>query len=468
MAEAGWADRSPAEASVLGESGRLSTGDTGPTVFSLRRALKLGTFHIGSSAADLLVSAIWNRVMIVELGIAAWPVSLLSALRYLLAPLSLWAGHRSDARPLLGTRRSAYIWLGRGLMLVALPLLPWSTVLLAGEPGSAAGWTLALLSFSAFGIGTLLSGPAFLALVHDSAPYERRGQAVGVVQFMLVASFAFLPLLYGRLMPDYEPMAYLRLVLIGMSVAAILWFTSVWREERPTSGAADTQPGSLSSVLRNIWSSRSTRRYALFLAASALFAFMQDAVLEPFGGDVFGLTVGETTRFNAYWGGGVLLGMLGALWITRRRDPDEQVGTTAWGLGWMALPLLGLGAASALASLGWVRPLLLAFGLGFGVFTVGGVSLLMAMSREQHAGSYLALWSAIQLVSRGAGIALGGALRDLSLSLTGGFASAYALVFSVEAIGLLACVALLRRVDVAGFAARRHVVHSVEVLAGAG
>jgi BCD family chlorophyll transporter-like MFS transporter len=114
-----------------------------------------------------------------------------------------------------------------------------------------------------------------------------------------------------------------------------------------------------------------------------------------------------------------------------------------------------------------VRPLLVLFGVGFGIFTVGGVSLLMAMSRERQAGIYLALWSAIQLVSRGAGIAAGGALRDLALALTGGFASAYAAVFWVEAVGALGCIALLRRVDVAGFAAGRQAVDAVEALAGA-
>jgi len=107
------------------------------------------------------------------------------------------------------------------------------------------------------------------------------------------------------------------------------------------------------------------------------------------------------------------------------------------------------------------------FGVGFGVFTVGGVSLLMAMSRERQAGTYLALWSAIQLVSRGAGIAAGGALRDLALALTGSFTGTYAIVFWVEALGVLGCIALLRRVDVAGFAAGRQAVDAAEALAGA-
>ncbi len=168
--------------------------------FSIRRSLKLGSFHIGSSFADLLTSAVWNRVLISDLGIAAWPVALLSALRYFLAPLSLWAGRRSDTRPILGSRRVAYIWLGRLLMLLALPLLPLSTVAITRDPGSPLGWALAVLSFVVYGAGTLISGAPFLALVHDSAPYDKRGQAMGIVQLMLVVSFAFIPALYAA--PD--------------------------------------------------------------------------------------------------------------------------------------------------------------------------------------------------------------------------------------------------------------------------
>jgi hypothetical protein len=35
------------------------------------RTIKLGSFHIGSSLADLLTSAVWNRVLITDLGVAA-------------------------------------------------------------------------------------------------------------------------------------------------------------------------------------------------------------------------------------------------------------------------------------------------------------------------------------------------------------------------------------------------------------
>lgn len=427
--------------------------------FSIRRSLKLGTFHIGSSFSDLLTSAVWNRVLISDLGIAAWPVALLSALRYFLAPLTLWAGHRSDTRPIRGSRRLAYIWLGRLLMLVALPLLPLSTVAIARDTASWAGWTLAILSFVVYGAGTLISGAPFLALVHDSAPYRRRGQAVGIVQLMLVVSFAFIPAIYAGLMPQYDPQAFMRMVLIGMGGAAVFWFFSVLGEEgsadaaRAAATANDAGHPTLSfrATFARLWADQRTRRYAIFLGASAFFAFMQDAMLEPFGGDVFGLSAGQTTRFNAYWGGGVVVSMIGTLVLTRRRRPDEQVGTTQWGLALLGTSLVLLGVVSLRGALPMVMPTLVTFGLGFGIFTVGGVSLLMAMNQEDKAGAYLALWSVIQLIARGAGIATGGVVRDLALAATGEFSLAYATVFLVEAGGLFLSIWLLRRVGVAAF-----------------
>lgn len=435
-----------------------STSNAEPS-FRVARAFKLGSFHIGSSLSDLLTSAVWNRVLIADLGVAAWPVALLSALRYLLTPLVLWAGHRSDTRPILGSYRVAYIWLGRLLMLLSLPLLPPSLVLLGADAASTLGWGTALASFLLYGVGTLISGAPFLALVHDSAPYARRGQAVGIVQIVLVVSFAFIPIIYARLMPTYTAEGFQRLVWIGMAGAALFWLWSVWGEERPRAAVVDraTEPPapSLRTTLAALWADISARRYAAFLGTSAFFAFMQDAMLEPFGGDVFGLAVGETTRFNAYWGTGVLLAMLATLALTRRRRPDQQVTTTAWGLVGLGLSLLALGIASWLRLEELLIPILFLFGIGFGVFTVGGVSLLMAVNVEGQAGSYLALWSAIQLVARGAGIAMGGVVRDVGMFLSGAAHTAYALLFTLEALGLLASIWLLARVGVEQFAARR-------------
>ena len=443
------------------------TPEAAPPRFSVWRSIKIGTFHIGSSMTDVLLSGIWNRVMITDLGVVAWPVSLLLAARYFLSPLAIWAGHQSDTHPIFGTRRTWYIWLGRLMMLLSLLLLPPSVGLIASGVNPTLGWTLAVLSLLVYGTGTSISGAPYLALVHDSAPYEKRGQAVSITQFMLVVSFAFIPVIYARIMPVYSQADFWRIVILGMVGAAIFWVISIAGEERrnpvKVAPAADAAPpASLRENLREIWSDERTRRYALFLAVSAFFAFMQDAVLEPFGGDVFKLTVGETTRFNAYWGTGVLISMIITYAVTRRRRPDQQVSTTAWGLAMLGIPLLLLAMAAFRESLPMVVPILLLFGIGFGVFTVGGVSLLMAVNTAERAASYLALWSVIQLISRGLGIFAGGVIRDIGLTLTGEISAAYGIVFIVEAIGLFVCIWLLRRVDVRGFAASHRSVPATE------
>ena len=138
--------------------------------FSLPRLARLSSFQIGSAMGDILVTSIWNRVMISNFGIPATPVSFLIALRYLLSPLSLWAGHLSDVRPFFGLRRTPYIWAGRLLMILSLPLLGLSLAQLQVDQGDVLGWSYATASSLLYGVGTLISGSPFLALVRENHP----------------------------------------------------------------------------------------------------------------------------------------------------------------------------------------------------------------------------------------------------------------------------------------------------------
>lgn len=423
--------------------------------FSLLRTLKIGSFNFGSAIADILTASVWNRVMITDLGVGATPVSILLALRYLLAPLSIWIGLQSDARSIAGLRRTPYIWLGRGLMLIGLLLLPLSTLRLNADLSDPIGWGAALLIFVAYGAGTAISGGPFLALIHDRTPAAKRGIAISLAQMILLLGFAVSPILFGRLLPQYSPEQFQALA-VGTAVAAlIIWVLSIAGEERRLKAGevqAGAEPAATRAAIKRLWADTRARRFFFFLALGAIASFAQDAVLEPFGGDVFALDVQATTRFTAYFGTGVLVAMLITSIVTRRRRPEEQSRPAAIGLSVMIAGLLGLALAGVTLT-GWlVTPALIVFGLGFGVYTVGGVSLLMAMTTETAAGAYLGLWTMTQLVSRGLGIGLGGVLRDVSLALTGSLPLAYASVFALEALGLAVCIGLLARLDVIGFA----------------
>lgn len=421
---------------------------------NLPRTLKLGTFHIGSSFIDLLTSGVLNRILITDLALAATPVALLSALRYLLAPLSVWAGYRSDLRPPGTLRRLPFIWGGRLPMLLSLPILPFVTALLAEDPGSVLGWSLAFVAFLIYGIGTLISGATYLSLVRDSAPPARRGQALAIVQVFLVISFPLAGVIYGRLMPVYDQASFWRLILIGMTIAFAFIAFALWGAERAeTTAAVDpTPPEPFLPLLRQMWSDPRARWFFMFLALGAVSAFAQDAVLEPFGGDVFGLDNGQTTRFNAYWGAGVVVSLLGTVYVTRHRAAHEQTGVAKIGLALTGIPLFLLSVIALTEWQALLIPVLVLFGLGFGIYTVGAVSLLAAMTTERHAAAYLGLWSMTQLLFRGLGIFAGGAIRDVALFVSGSYTIAYASVFLLEALGLFVCIAILQRVDVPGFA----------------
>ncbi|HMQ31008.1 MAG TPA: BCD family MFS transporter [Chloroflexaceae bacterium] len=441
-----------------------------PRPFSVPRTMKIGTFHIGSSFVDLLTSGVLNRVLISDLGLAATPVAFLSALRYLLAPLSIWAGYRSDTRPIFGFHRLPYIWAGRLPMVLSLPLLPVVTALLAGDPASPLGWGLAALAFLVYGVGTLISGSTYLALVRDSAPPAKRGQALSIVQIFLVVSFPVAGLVYGRLMPVYDQAAFWRMTLAGMAVAAFFFVASLFGEERRGQRVVADSPAEqipFAALLREMWSDRRTRLFFLFLALGATSAFAQDAVLEPFGGQVFGLDAGATTRFNAYWGAGVVVSLLGTVFFTRGRQAHEQTGTTVVGLLLTGLPLALLGVVSLAEAEALLVPVLFLFGLGFGIYTVGAVSLLMAMTADHRAGAYLGLWTVAQLLFRGVGVFLGGFVRDVAYLASGSFPVAYASVFLLEAVGLAVCAVLIVRVDVPGFARRAAPVPAASLAAAA-
>jgi BCD family chlorophyll transporter-like MFS transporter len=92
------------------------------------------------------------------------------------------------------------------------------------------------------------------------------------------------------------------------------------------------------------------------------------------------------------------------------------------------------------------------YGLGFGIYTFGGLSMMAAMSPNIRAGAYLGLWSIAILLFKGLGTLAGGALRDFFLSGLGLDAgSAYGLVFLLAAAGLAGASFLARGIDVAGF-----------------
>ncbi len=402
--------------------------------------------------------------MIANFGIPAAPVSFLIALRYLISPLSLWAGYRSDTQPLFGFQRTSYIWIGRLLMLISLPLLGFSLMQFEANATTSAGWLLALTSSLLYGIGTLISGSPYLALVRDSVPAEKQGLAISIVETILILFFAVTGIIFGAWMEVYDPRLFWELVFATMFIGGFFWFFAIAGIEKRSKKAphpalhalVDSEipaVNSFAETFRVIWSDPRARGFFLFLSLATLSAWIQDAILEPFGGDVFSFSAGRTTRFNSYWQTATVITLVASMLVWRKRPPEQQGKIAAAGLGVMALGMASLAICSYTRQASFVEPSLLLFGAGFGAYTFGGLSLMAVMSADRKAGVYLGLWTVSILVFKGLGTFLGGALRDvfyLSAGLSAGIS--YGLVYSLATAGLFLSIYQLSRVDIIGFA----------------
>jgi BCD family chlorophyll transporter-like MFS transporter len=258
-------------------------------------------------------------------------------------------------------------------------------------------------------------------------------------------------------MPVFDLQTFWQMIIATMVVGGFFWlFSTVRVEKRLPAGAADErlEPAEgLSAVLREIWGDHRTRRFFFFLALTMFSAWAKDAILEPFGADVFGLSMGTTTRFNSYWQSATVVTLVAGSIIWRKRRPELQGRISSVGLLIMSAGMIMLATAGLAGMRYLVEPALFVFGGGFGIYTFGGLSLMAVMSPDRHAGAYLGLWSISILVFKGLGTLTGGALRDLFLLRMGMDPGlAYGIVFTLQAIGLAVAVLILSRIDILGFA----------------
>jgi MFS transporter, BCD family, chlorophyll transporter len=173
--------------------------------------------------------------------------------------------------------------------------------------------------------------------------------------------------------------------------------------------------------------------------------FMQELILEPYGGLVFGMSPGETTQMSGAQNGGAFLGML-------------AVGILASGLklGSLRLWVVSgcLGSAAVLGVIALAPPgvplvaLVMALGFCNGMFAVAAIGSMMQLAgqgRGRREGTRMGLWGASQAIAAGAGGFLGAALVDV---FRAGLPvhQAFGTVFLIEAALFLAAAAMALRI----------------------
>jgi BCD family chlorophyll transporter-like MFS transporter len=413
------------------------------------RIVRLGLRQFAAGMLSILVLGILNRVMKVEMGLPLGLIGLVIGIHYFAALAAIPYGHRSDTHPVRKLHRTPYILAGAGLTILATAAAPFGALWMQGEAGSLPSSLLTALIFLVFGFGIYSAGTAYLSLLADLTTEERRPRAVSIVWSMMMIGILAGVFLGVWILDTYSAGRLIGLFLTVAAAVGVLTVLAVVGQEQRSGSRAATESVPLRRAWSLVQSSRQARWFFIFLMMGILFLFLQQVVLEPYGGDVFGLDIRATTMFNAYQMVGVLSGMaLAGGWLARRIGNRPTAGL---GLGLASVSFLLLAAAGWMSQPALLAPAIVLMGLGMGLFNVGGLALMMGMAVSRLTGIYMGTWTLAQALGNGLASIGGGLLFALGLRLFGDQTLAYVGVFLIEAAGLLATTALLGRISVSVF-----------------
>lgn len=432
----------------------LPFSDAASAELPLGQLLRLSLFQVSAGMASVLLLGTLNRVMIVELSVAAIVVAAMIALPVLVAPFRALLGFRSDTyRSAIGWKRIPYMWFGSLWQFGGLAVMPSCLLVLGGDVVHDipfAGEVLAGLAFIMTGLGIHMTQTAGLALASDRATDETRPRVVALLYVMFLVGMGVSAVIIGALLRDFTALKLIQVVQGAAVATLVLNVIALWRQERvrPMSKSERAAPRPRFRAAWNDYAAGGTAGRLLAVVFLGTTAFnMQDVLLEPYGGEILGLSVSATTLLTAIWAAGALMGFAhAARRLTRQADPFRLA---ARGL------LIGIAAFSAVI---FAAPLDAAWlfyagacgiGLGGGLFAVATLTAAMTMPAEGLAGRGLALgaWGAAQATAAGLSIFIGGAVRDAvqSTQLVDllGPATGYSVVYHIEIALLFATLAIL-------------------------
>jgi BCD family chlorophyll transporter-like MFS transporter len=440
----------------------LPFADAATVELPLSRLLRLSLFQVSVGMAAVLLTGTLNRVMIVELGIASWLVALVVAIPLVFAPLRALIGHKSDTHhSVLGWRRVPYIWFGTLLQFGGFAIMPFALIVMSGDTHGPiwVGQAGAALAFLLVGAGMHTTQTAGLALATDVATPKSRPRVVALLYVMLLIGTLFSALFIGAVLNNFSSLRLIQVIQGAAAVTMILNVIALWKQEarNPAQTSAHVVRDSFAKVWAEFISDARTRRLLVAVGLGAAAFSMQDVLLEPYGGEVLGMSVGQTTSLTALWAVGALSGFGWSAYRLGRDAEPHRLAAIGGVVGIFGFAMVVFASPLSMVAL-------LAFGIAFigfggGLFAVGTLTAAMALATKGQSGLALGAWGAVQASCAGIAIALGGILRDviahlaengaLGEALTGP-ATSYGFVYHIEIAllfaALIALGPLVRRV----------------------
>jgi BCD family chlorophyll transporter-like MFS transporter len=415
----------------------------------------LALFQVSVGMSLVLLIGTLNRVMIVELGVAASLVSAMLALPLLAAPFRAIIGFKSDNhQSALGWRRVPFIWMGTLLQFGGFAIMPFALLVLsgAGQSGEAPTWighAAAALAFLLVGSGVHTTQTVGLALATDLAPTESQPKVVGLMYAMLLIGMILSAFIFGTLLEEYSPGRLIQVIQGAAAATLILNITALWKQEARSDQYRIGQPREQTSFA-SAWSmfleGKDATRRLLVVGMGTMAFTMEDVLLEPYGGEILGMSVALTTTLTATLAIGGLAGFAWASKVLGRgADPFRMAGNGA---------LLGIPAFIAVMTAAPMQSVELfalgtfLIGAGGGMFGHGTLTATMNLAAPGQAGLALGAWGAVQATMAGIAMGLGGVIRDVVAAQTSSIAG-YLTVYTLEILllqaTLMAMGPLLRR-----------------------
>lgn len=414
--------------------------------------IRLGLVQSALGGIVVLTTATLNRVMVVELSLAAsLPAALVAWHFAVQLSRPVW-GHSSDK----GRGRTPWIIGGMGILAMGALLATNATLMSQDSP--VLGTILNVVAFTFIGAGVGAAGTTLLALIASEVAKERRPAAASITWIMMIVGIAVTAGVSGQFLDPYSPQR-LALVAAGVcGIAFLLTLFAVRGVEKKVRNSAEDQLAEaqkprfdLREVLTEIWHEDLARNFTLFVFFSMLAYSAQDLILEPYAGLVFGYTVGQSTSLSGVQHGGVLLGMIivGLAGTLIRGDKTSWLRQgTFWGCSTSALALILLASAGFANIPALLQPAVFALGFANGIFAISAVGLMITFAgagQKSREGVRLGVWGASQAVAFGLGGFLGAVGLDVMREIVESIPVAFLTVFSIEAsLFMIAAVMAMR------------------------
>jgi len=267
---------------------------------------------------------------------------------------------------------------------------------------------------------------------------------------VLLVSMVFFGLVFGWLLSPFSQIGLIQVVQGAAAVTLILNLVAVWQQEPRRPNLTRVSDVSFADAWRRLRSEGPWTRRLVATGLGTLGFSMQDVLLEPYGGQILGMTVGATTLLTAWLAAAGVAGFILAARVIGQGSDANRVAGYGCAVGTLAFAAVALAAPVQSMSLFLAGVGLIGFGAG--LFSHGTLTSCMQAAPPEQVGMALGTWGAVQATAAGIAIASGGLLRDALAHLAesgrlgevlSGPAVGYCAVYLLEIVLLFVAVAAI-------------------------